>query len=138
MDGRALSHEVLEFFRFSALKLHRRGVHVNDISDSFGVTRQAVYRWIKLAKSNGKKALKSVKSPGPDFQLSDNQISKLLALLRQPASELGYATDLWSGPRIRHLIKQKFKIDYHRKHMPRLMLICALKEPAICGIKEPV
>src|SRR3990167_6716496 len=42
-------------------------------------------------------------------------------MIRKPASELGYSTDLWSGPRIRHLIKHEFKIKYHPKHMPRLM-----------------
>lgn len=61
------------------------------------------------------------KSPGPDFHLTEKQCKKLLSFVRKPASELGYSTDLWSGPRIRHLIKHKFKIEYHPKHMPRLM-----------------
>lgn len=121
MDGRTISHEVLESFRFSAIKLHHRGIHVNDIASSFGVTPQAVYRWINCAKENGKNSLKSVKSPGPDFHLTEKQLLKLLSLLRKPASELGYSTDLWSGPRIRHLIKHEFSIEYHPKHMPRLM-----------------
>ena len=54
MDGRSISHEVLESFRFSAIELHRREVPIEDIADSFGVTRQAVYRWIKLEKIEGK------------------------------------------------------------------------------------
>ncbi len=121
MDGRAISHEVLEHFRFSAINLHRKDIHVNDIADSFGVTRQAVYRWINKRRESGKHSLKSTKSPGPDFHLTEKQFKALLSCIRKPASELGYATDLWSGPRIRHLIKHKFKIEYHPKHMPRLM-----------------
>jgi transposase len=121
MDGRIISHEVLEHCRLSAIKLHRKNVHVNDIADSFGVTRQAVYCWIKIKEDQGNRALKSTKAPGPDFHLTEKQFKKLLSLLRKPASELGYSTDLWSGPRIRHLIKHKFKIEYHPKHMPRLM-----------------
>lgn len=121
MDGRTISHEVLEHFRFSAIKLHRKNIPVDDIADSFGVTRQAVYRWLNKEKETGKRSLKSTKAPGPDFHLTDNQFKKLLSLIRRPASELGYSTDLWSGPRIRHLIKHKFKIEYHPKHMPRLM-----------------
>ncbi len=88
MDGRAISHEVLEHFRFSAIKLHRKNIPVNDIADSFRVTPQAVYRWLNKEKETGKRSLKSTKSP---------------------------------GPRIRHLIKHKFKIEYHPKHMPRLL-----------------
>lgn len=121
MDGRAISHEVLEHFRFSAINLHRKNIPINDIADSFGVTRQAVYRWINKQEKNGKRSLKSTKAPGPDFHLTEKQFKKLLSYIRKPASELGYSTDLWSGPRIRHLIKQKFKIEYHPKHMPRLM-----------------
>jgi transposase len=121
MDGRTISHEVLEHFRFSAIKLQRRNIPVSDIADSFGVTRQAVYRWINTEKENGKRSLKSTKSPGPDFHLTDIQLKKLLSLIRKPASELGYSSDLWSGPRVRHLIKHEFKIEYHPKHMPRLM-----------------
>jgi len=121
MDGRTISHEVLEHFRFSAINLHRKNIPVNDIADSFGVTRQAVYRWINKEKDDGKRSLKSIKSPGPDFYLTEKQIAKLLLMIRKPASELGYSTDLWSGPRIRHLIKHEFKIKYHPKHMPRLM-----------------
>src|SRR5262245_433387 len=121
MDGRAISHEVLEHLRFSAINLHRKNIHVNDIADSFGVTRQTVYRWIKKKDEQGKRSLKSTKALGPDFHLTEKQFKKLLSFIRKPASELGYPTDLWSGPRIRHLIKHKFKIEYHPKHMPRLM-----------------
>ncbi len=121
MDGRAISHEVLEHFRFSAIKLHRKNIPVDDIAGSFGVTRQAVYRWLNKEKQTGKRGLKSTKSSGPDFHLTENQLKKLLSLIRRPASELGYSTDLWSGPPIRHLIKHKFKIEYHPKHIPRLL-----------------
>ena len=121
MDGRAISHEVLEHFRFSAIKLHRKKIPVEDIADSFGVTRQAVYRWLNKEKEIGKRSLKSTKSPGPEFYLTEKQLKKLLSSIRKPASEFGYQTDLWSGPRVRHLIKHKFKIEYHPKHMPRLM-----------------
>ena len=31
MDGRTISHEVLEHFRFSAIKLHRKNIPVDDI-----------------------------------------------------------------------------------------------------------
>ena len=121
MDGRTISHEVLEHFRFSAIKLYRKNIPVDDSTDSFGVTPQAVYRWINKEKENGKRGLKSTKAPGSDSHLTKDQFKKLLSSIRRPASELGYSTDLWSGPRIRHLIKHNFKIEYHPKHMPRLM-----------------
>jgi len=120
-DGRAISHEVLETYRFAAIKLKKSGVQINVIADSFNVTERAVYRWIKKSKTEGKNSLKASKSTGPESFLSEEQLSELCKLLRKPATELGYSTDLWSGPKIRHLIKYEFDIEYHQKHIPRLL-----------------
>ena len=38
------------------------------------------------------------------------------ALLAGPAAA-GYATDLWTGPRIRKLIWDRFRVRYHRGHV---------------------
>ena len=120
-DGRSISHEVLETFRFAAIKLKKSGVEIDIIANSFNVTDRAVYRWLKKSKTEGIKSLKSSKATGPESYLSEDELSALLKLIRKPATELGYSTDLWSGPRIRHLIKHKFGIEYHAKHMPRLL-----------------
>jgi transposase len=104
-----------------AIKLNKAGVAVPTIAKSCSVGKQAVYKWIKKSKTEGLKSLKSTKAPGPEPALEIEQYVKLKNLLRMPASEIGYATDLWSGPRVRHLIKKKFGINYHQKHMPRLL-----------------
>lgn len=120
-DGRSISHEALETCRFAAIKLHKANVHVEVIADSMGVTRQAVYRWLRTCRSCGEKALKSSKATGSEMQMTEEQINTLKKLLRKPATQLGYSTDLWSGPRVRHLIGEQFGVKYHKKHMPRLM-----------------
>lgn len=120
-DGRSISHEALEAYRFASLKLIKAKVSVDVIANSFGVTKRAVYYWIKHADTNGIQSLKSSKATGPEAYLTENQLTELCKLLRKPATKLGYSTDLWSGPRIRHLIKYQFGIEYHVKHMPRLL-----------------
>lgn len=120
-DGRSLSHEVLETYRFAAIKLRKSGVPTKVISNSFNVTERAVYRWFRKSKIEGNRSLKSSKATGPESYLSEKELFILCKLLRNPATKLGYSTDLWSGPRIRHLIKHKFGIEYHEKHMPRLL-----------------
>jgi len=120
-DGRAISHEVLETFRFAAIKLKKSGVQIPIIANSLNVTERAVYRWLSKAKREGVKSLKSSKATGPESYLSESEIASLCKLIRKPATELGYSTDLWSGPKIRHLIKYEFGIEYHEKHMPRLL-----------------
>lgn len=120
-DGRSLDHKILEGYRFAAVKLRKRDVPVAAIAESFGVTTEAVYLWLKKAKNEGITSLKSSKAPGPEPELDEKQFSDLLKAIRRPASKLGYATDLWSGPRLRHFIKHKFGVEYHRKHMPRFL-----------------
>lgn len=120
-DGRALPHDVLEAYRFAAVNLRKDQVEVKVIAKSFGLTPQAVYAWLRKARRRGVRSLKSTKAPGPEPQLSKKQFSELLKLLRKPATKLGYSTDLWSGPRVRHLIKHRFGVEYHPKHMPRFL-----------------
>lgn len=120
-DGRCLSHNVLEGYRLAAIKLYKSDVEINVIAESFGVTLQAVYRWIRKFQENGIKGLKSTKAQGVEPRLNERQFKELIKNLRKPATKLGYSTDLWSGPRIRHLIKKCFKVEYHPKHMPRLL-----------------
>lgn len=139
-DGRSISHEVLETYRFAAIKLKKSGVPINVISNSFSMTERAVYRWLRKSKVEGKSSLKSTKATGRESNLSENQLSDLCKFLRKPATEVGYSTDLWSGTRVRHLIKHKFKIEYHSKHMPRLMksLGLELKFPERRALEQDV
>ena len=120
-DGRSLDHKTLEGYRFAAVKLHKRNIPVVAIAESFGVTTEAVYIWLQKARKKGIRSLKSSKALGPSPALKEKHFSEILKALRKPASAMGYSTDLWSGPRLRHFIKHQFKIEYHRKHMPRFM-----------------
>lgn len=120
-DGRKLSHEVLESSRFTALELRKRGIPVSVIAASVRVGFRTVYKWFKQYDSGGKAALRSTKSLGRSPSLRAEHFEELKRILRHPARRYGYSTDLWSGPRLRHLVESRFGIKYHRKHIPRLM-----------------
>lgn len=120
-DGRKLPHDVLEAYRLSAINLHREGVSVPVLAKSFGVGRQAVYKWLQKFKQQGRKSLHATVGNGRPPILNESYFSELKALLKRPATKLGYTTDLWSGPRVEHLIRKRFKITYHAKHIPRLL-----------------
>lgn len=105
----------------AAVRLRKRGVPVRTIAEAFGVTPEAVYIWSKKARTKGLRSLRSTKAPGPEPALSREQFAELVRCLRRPATEFGYATDLWSGPRIAHWVKHRFGVGYHPKHMPRFL-----------------
>lgn len=121
VDGRSHDHRTLEGYRFAAVQLHKNDVPVSTIAQSFRVTTEAVYIWLKKARTLGIKSLKSTKAKGPAPHLGEDHFAELLKAIRRPATKLGYTTDLWSGPRIRHFIKHRFGIQYHSKHMSRFL-----------------
>lgn len=121
IQGRTIPHDVLETYRFASVRLREEGVAVSIIALAFGVRDTSVYRWLSNGRRKGLESLKSTKAVGPPPLLSPEQFQMLLVWLRQPATKFGYATDLWSGPRIRHLLKHRCGVKYHPKHMPRLL-----------------
>jgi len=120
-DGRSIPHEALESMRYAAVKLHREGVAIETLRRSFGVTRSAIHNWIKRSREGGIRSLRATKCTGRPSVIDQQQLKSLVCLLRQPATRQGYSTDLWTGPRVRNLIRRLFGVEYHRKHTPRLL-----------------
>src|SRR3989338_5435154 len=70
--------------------------------------------WIGTEISAGRFAvLKSTKAPGARPKLKQQEIMKLVALLLKPAMDFGFESDLWTGPRVRVLIKREFGVKLH-------------------------
>ncbi len=111
--GRQLSHEVLEQYRNRAIELRKKEWQVNEIADAFGVNRRAVTRWFTIYKRQGKEGLKSQKAPGPKFKLLPKEMRRLLQCIKQPATNFGFETPLWTCKRVDYLIKKitKKKLD---------------------------
>ena len=121
IDGRLIPHEVLEAHRFAAVRLRKQGIEVSAIAESLGVTKKAVYKWLRRAQREGLRSLRATKASGRPCVLTPDQVRQLKSTLRKPATQAGYATDLWSGPRVRHWLKHHLNIEYHPKHMPRFL-----------------
>lgn len=106
IDGRSYSHEVLEHYRYRAIDLHEKGKKVNDIAEFFGVHRCSVSHWITDYKRHGRNKLKSKKATGPSYKLSPREMSTLISLLEDDATEHGFESPLWTCKRIQKIIKE--------------------------------
>ena len=107
--GRQISHEVLEQYRFRAIKLRKKGWQVNQIAEAFGINRRAVTRWFTTFHRHGSKALKSKKANGPEPKLSQEDRRTILAIIRNPAIKYGFETSLWTCKRLQQIIKEQIK-----------------------------
>ncbi len=106
-DGRNISHEVLEAYRYRAIELYQKGKSVQEIAFFFGIHRGSVSLWIKIWKENGKFALKSRKALGPEPKLNKEDKRQIISWLRRPAMEFGFETPLWDCKRIQTTIKRE-------------------------------
>lgn len=105
-DGRSYSRDVLEHYRFRTVELCKEGKGINEISHFFGVHRGSVSRWITVYNRDGKKALKRRTAPGPSRKLSEEEMVRIIKLLRSDAMKYGFETPLWTCQRLQHLIQR--------------------------------
>lgn len=137
-DGRRLPHNLLEQYRLAAINLYKSKVDIKVIAQSFGVTVQAVYKWVWKFEQEGLGSLKSTTAQGAAPQLSRRQFHDFLQALQQPAAHAGFQGALWTSPKVRLLIQKLFSIDYHPKHLPRFLrrLGLTIKSPGFKASKH--
>ncbi len=132
-DGYSIAHQTLEEMRFMAVRMVKRGIRIEDIASSMRLNRSTVFGWMRRFRQSGLRILRSTKAPGAKPKLSAQHFSKLIRILHHPASRYGFGSDLWTGPRVRSLIRKSFGITLHPKHMPRFLrrlgLVRRLPEP---------
>jgi transposase len=111
----------LERRRQKAVALWREGTGPGDIAHRLGVDRRSVHRWLATYLEEGEEGLAAVPAPGRPPKLSEEEQAELAAMLLEGATAHGFPTDLWTGPRVVELIRQHFRVRYHRNHVSRLL-----------------
>lgn len=119
--GYSIDHTTLEIMRMTAVRMVKRGIRVEDIAEGMRLNRSTVFGWLQKYRQHGLQQLKSRKATGAPSKLEQRNILKLMDILRQPATDYGFASDLWTGPRVRILIRNTFGIKMHRDYMPRFL-----------------
>lgn len=123
MRGRPIgSGKKLEERRLQAVReVEVEGATPSSVAKRYKVEIGTIYRWCGQYRRDKKKGLKSRPTPGAPRRLTAEQLVKLEELLLKGAKTNGFANDLWTCPRIKELIKDRFKVDYHVDHIVRLL-----------------
>ena len=104
-----------------AIRMFKQSMRVEDIAHGMRLNRSTVFGWMRKYREDGLESLQSTKTTGAPSSLKQASILQLIKMLRQPARDYGFDSDLWTGPRVRILIKKRFRIKFHAKHMPRFL-----------------
>jgi transposase len=111
------SAEQLEERRRLAVQRVQDGWLQKDVAAFLGVTERTVSRWIAAFRAQGDDGLMARPHTGPTPRLSPAQEQQVLSWLAHKPSTFGFVTDLWTAPRLAHLIEQRFGVRYHPRYL---------------------
>ena len=115
------SPEALHRRRLKALVLKRTGLGPGAIAKRLSVDRRSVHRWLAAFDAEGSDGLAATPAPGRPPKLSESERAKLTKMLLDGATEHGFPTDLWTGPRVIDLVRRRFRVSYHPNHIAKLL-----------------
>lgn len=115
------SPEQLEQRRRRAAAMSEQGFGPTRIAALLKTTPQSVCQWLREYHAGGADALAAIPVSGRPPKLNPRQRRALVNCLLKGASAFGFATDLWTCPRIGQLVAQRYRVQYHVDAIPRLM-----------------
>jgi len=111
----------LEQRRLQAALLFQQGLTPVDVAKKLHVQRRSVRRWRSAFLKQGPSALKAKPASGRPSRLTKQEKARLEHALLRGAFQAGFATDLWTCPRVAAVIRKLFRIDYNHRYLPRLL-----------------
>ncbi len=108
-DGRSVSRDTLENYRFQAIKLRKKGWKVKDIAEAFDLNEKSVSRWFVKVNKFGEKSLKSTKAKGNPPKLSEQETFQIIEWLKEDARAFKFPNPLWTCKQVQYMIKNNFK-----------------------------
>lgn len=108
-DGRSISRDTLENYRFQAIKLRKKGWKVKMIAEAFDLNEKSVSRWFVKVNKFGEKSLKSTKAKGNAPKLSEQEIFQIIEWLKEDARVFKFPTPLWTCKQVQYMIKNNLK-----------------------------
>src|SRR5271170_3058611 len=113
--------ELLQRRRMRAGRMLRDGVAQAEVARRVSVTRTTVSEWNAQLQEGGLGALKS-RRRGRPAGLQEAQRRELMCALKSGALAEGFATDLWTLPRVGELIKRRFARSYSESQVWRILV----------------
>ena len=117
-SGAEGSPAVLEYRRRLAVQRVEDGYAIGEVADFIGVDPRTVRRWVAAFRRHGAAGLAAQPVPGRPPKLTPTQEKIVGRWLADDPTKHGFATELWSGPRLALLIEQEFDIRLHPDYLP--------------------
>lgn len=107
----------LEHRRVLAVERVLEGYTPQEVAEFLGIDTSSVRRWRAQFEAGGWSTLGARSGAGRPPRLSCTQEKIVRRWLQGPATEHGFATDLWSGPRLARVIAEAFGVIFHPDYL---------------------
>lgn len=111
----------LERRRLRAGRLLLKGVSKAEVGRRVGVSATTVMRWARRLEAGGLEALRIQRARGRPAGLDSAQRAELARALKAGAMTEGFATELWTLPRVGQLIRRRFGLRYSDAQVSRIL-----------------
>jgi transposase len=113
--------KALEQRRLKAAQFFEQGMMQAEVARRLKVSSTTVSRWWRAWKTEGRRGLRAAGRAGRKPRLTVSELAQIEEALRRGPQAHGYATELWTLPRIRDLIERVTGVRYHEGHVWRVM-----------------
>ena len=107
----------LEHRRLLAVRRVLEGYSTEEVAEFLGVDPRSVRRWVAAHREAGGEGLIARPVSGRPPKLTSTQAKVIRRWLADKPTEHGFATDLWTGPRLALVIRQEFGIGLNPKYL---------------------
>ena len=113
--------KALERRRMRAVRLFEQDETQAAVARRLGVSRTTAKRWSDAWESEGRNALRAAGRAGRKSRLSEEAVQQVEQALLDGPVAFGYATELWTLPRVADLIHRITGVRYHPGHVWRVL-----------------
>lgn len=111
----------LERRRMRAVRLFEQGETQAAVARRLGVSRTTVMRWAQALEAQGREGLRAAGRAGRKPRLTTEQLAQVEQALLEGPLAFGYATELWTLPRVAEVIRRVTGVRYHPGHVWRVL-----------------
>jgi transposase len=111
------SAQELERRRRLAVQRLQEGYTQAAVARFLGVHLRTVRRWHARFREDGDDGLTAKPHPGRPPYLKPHQERRVLTWLRKNPQSFGFATELWSAPRLAQVIERKLQVRFHPRYL---------------------
>jgi len=111
------SPQELEHRRQLAIQRYLEGYSADEIAEFLGLSTRSVWRWLASFRARGPEGLRARPVTGRPRKLTVVQEKITLRWLRGSPVDHGFATELWTAPRLAQLIEEEFAIRFNPRSL---------------------